>query len=232
MTDKIEKQDSKKSPQQNEKKDTEVSKTMKGIVRLAGKDIHGEVRFKNALRYVRGIGYNLSESVANLISKELRIKSNMLVGDLTDEQIEKIDHILFNLSEYNLPKYLLNRRADVFDGTNKHVIMNDLIFENSQDIEKEKKSYSWKGYRHAYGQKVRGQRTRNTGRSGMAVGVLRKAILQQQAAAGAAGKGAVAPAGGGAAAAPAAGGAKVSAPAGGPKKTGPAAPTVKPAEKK
>jgi small subunit ribosomal protein S13 len=49
-------------------------------------------------------------------------------------------------------------------------------------VESEKKLYTWKGYRHSYGQKVRGQKTRNTGRTGMAVGVLRKAIIAQQAA--------------------------------------------------
>lgn len=55
--------------------------------------------------------------------------------------------------------------------------MNDLAFAQRQDIEREKKLYTWKGYRHAYGKKVRGQRTRNTGRKGMALGVLRKTIL-------------------------------------------------------
>ncbi|MDD5712784.1 MAG: 30S ribosomal protein S13, partial [Smithellaceae bacterium] len=103
-----------------------------------------------------------------------------------------------------------------------HVIMTDLLFESGQDLDREKKSYSWKGYRHTYGQKVRGQKTRNTGRTGMAVGVLRKAIVAAQGGA---------PAGGvkpGAAAAPAA------APAAGAKAPAAAAakPAAKPAEKK
>jgi small subunit ribosomal protein S13 len=34
-----------------------------------------------------------------------------------------------------------------------------------------KEMNSWRGYRHAYGLKVRGQRTRSTGRKGKAVGV-------------------------------------------------------------
>jgi len=39
------------------------------------------------------------------------------------------------------------------------------------DIEREKTTGSWRGYRHMYGLKVRGQRTRCTGRKGGAVGV-------------------------------------------------------------
>ncbi|MDO8553742.1 MAG: 30S ribosomal protein S13, partial [Candidatus Micrarchaeota archaeon] len=121
---------------------------------------------------------------------------------------------------------------DFMDGTDKHVIMNDLIFAGKQDTEKEKRIFSWNGFRHYYGQKVRGQRTRNTGRTGMAVGVLRKSIIAAAApAAGTAGKpGASAPAGG---AAPAAGVAKGPAPAGGAAKPAVAAkPAAKPEAKK
>jgi small subunit ribosomal protein S13 len=39
------------------------------------------------------------------------------------------------------------------------------------DVEREKGVFSWRGYRHMYGLKVRGQRTRCTGRKGGAVGV-------------------------------------------------------------
>jgi small subunit ribosomal protein S13 len=34
-----------------------------------------------------------------------------------------------------------------------------------------KEMKSWRGYRHAYGLKVRGQRTRTTARKGKAIGV-------------------------------------------------------------
>jgi len=78
---------------------------------------------------------------------------------------------------------MLNRRKDKDSGKNVHIIMNDLEFANRQDVEGEKKMYTWKGYRHAYGQKVRGQKTRNTGRTGMSLGVMRKTIIAAGAAA-------------------------------------------------
>src|SRR5712691_7874540 len=37
---------------------------------------------------------------------------------------------------------------------------------------------SWKGIRHSLGLKVRGQRTRTTGRSGKAVGVKKKVLME------------------------------------------------------
>lgn len=191
-----------KKPMPQEKNE-DVDTNLRGIVRIAGKDLHGKVLLKRALMRVTGIGNNLSVSVAALIDKELHISPNIMVGELSDEQIENIDKLLFNIAQYSLPAYLLNHRTDVLDGTNKHHVMTDLMFNTAQDIEREKRAYSWKGYRHAYGQKVRGQKTRNTGRTGMAVGVLRKTIL----AAAAASKDAGAKGAAGAPAAPAAGGA-------------------------
>ena len=215
--------DKKKEPQRKVSKEFEKanqSESFKGIVRIAGKDVRGDVRLSRALLVVKGISHTLSVAVSNVIKSELDISPDKLVGELTDEEIEKIDKILFNISAHNIPKFLLNRQHDVDDGLSKHYVMTDLLFSTKQDIEKEKKLYTWHGYRHAYGQKVRGQRTRNTGRTGMAVGVLRKSIIAaQQAATAPAGKpGAVA------AATPAAGAA---APAAGAK----AAPATKPAEK-
>jgi small subunit ribosomal protein S13 len=183
----------------------------------------------------------MSRAIANILQNELHIDPSIQVGKLTEDQVEKIDKILFDISKYALPSYLFNRRSDSVDGSSKHLIMSDLLFSFKQDVEKEKKLYTWKGYRHAYGQKVRGQRTRNTGRTGMAVGVLRKAVLAAQKAAvaaeakpgrpGAPAGGAAAPAG--SPAAPAAG--KAPAPAAKAEKAAPKAaekPAGKPAEKK
>jgi small subunit ribosomal protein S13 len=51
------------------------------------------------------------------------------------------------------------------------------------DIEQMKNIKSWRGYRHAYGLKVRGQRTKTTGRAGKALGVKKKDLVARQAAA-------------------------------------------------
>jgi small subunit ribosomal protein S13 len=204
----------------------EEKENFRGIVRIAGKDVKGEISMRRALCSVRGIGQTLAVATSAVLQKELSIDPKTRVGELSEEQIEQVDKILHALQDHGVPQYLMNRRSDFNTGNSKHVIMNDLLFETTQDLERDKKVYSWRGYRHTYGQKVRGQRTRNTGRTGMAVGVLRKAIIAAQGGAAAGAKpGAV---GAPAAAAPAAGG-KPAVPAAKPAAAKPAA---KPAEKK
>ncbi len=206
-----------KKPAHAKKPVKEEKESFRGIVRIAGKDVKGEVRLKRALTAVRGISHTLAVAAAAVIHKELSIDPEGRVGDLSEEQIENIDKVLHNLQAHGVSPYLLNRRSDFISGKDRHVIMNDLLFEATQDLDREKKAYSCKGYRHTYGQKVRGQKTRNTGRTGMAVGVLRKAIIAAQGGAAAGAKP------GAAAAAPAAG--KAAAPAA-------AKPAAKGAEKK
>ncbi len=148
---------------------------VRGIIRLAGKDVRGNLPLSRALNSVRGIGHSLRKVVAKIIAAELNVDSEIKVGKFTDAQIEKLDAILANLQDRGIAPYLLNRRKDSETGKDVHNIMNDLVFAQRQDIENEKKLYTWRGYRHAYGQKVRGQRTKNTGRKGMSLGVIRKA---------------------------------------------------------
>lgn len=184
MTDKITKKDDKdqhkeKKPKEQTKPIKKIEQITKGIKRIAGKDVSGDYSLSKALLKIRGIGKSLNCITAKIMHRELKFPLDKCVGDLTDEQIEHIDDLLLKLDKYGVPNFMLNRRKDPVDGKSKHVIMNDLIFADKQSIDKEKNNYSWKGYRHAYSQKVRGQRTRNTGRKGMSVGVLRKAVLSQ-----------------------------------------------------
>ncbi|MFA5050114.1 MAG: 30S ribosomal protein S13 [Candidatus Micrarchaeia archaeon] len=157
-------------------------KGIKGIIRIAGSDMFGEVPLRMAVMKVRGVGHSCGITLSRVISEKLNVSLDTQVGDLSEEQMGQIDKILENICDY-LPPYMFNRRKDPEDGKDRHVITNDLIFANRQDIEKEKKVYSWKGYRHAYGKKVRGQRTKNTGRHGKAVGVSKKSLIPQKGAA-------------------------------------------------
>ena len=179
-------------------------KEVKGIVRLAGRDLNGGLRLKRALTSIKGIGINLGDVVAAIAYKHLGLSDQTLVGELSEEEIEKLEHLMYNLNQHGVPIRMFNRQKDIFTGNDTHVISTDLTYIVKQDIDHERDAYTWKGYRHTYGQKVRGQRTRSTGRTGMTVGVLRKAILAKAGGAVTAQTGAAAQAAG---AAPAAGGA-------------------------
>lgn len=158
-------------------KKQEVSDDIRGIIRIAGYDMIGQMPVKRALTRIQGIGINLAKYVAKLLQENARIDPDMPVGKLDENQVAGVEKVLFAIQDYSVPKHMLNNRRDCETGKDSHVIGNDLIFKIRQVIEGEKKQYSWKGFRFLHGQKVRGQRTRTTGRSGMSMGVLRKTML-------------------------------------------------------
>lgn len=168
----------------------EENENFRGIVRIAGKDMDGHYPLYRALLRVKGIGQTLARTLARVLYKGLNLNSKTRVGDLSDEQIEKIDEILKTPEKHGVPWFQLNRARDADMGFSRHVMMADLQFSTRQDMQRGKDMRTWKGWRHSIGQRVRGQHSRTTGRSGMTMGVLRKAVQAQKAA----GAGAGAPA--------------------------------------
>jgi len=137
------------------------------LVRIVGNDIPGERKMVVGLTQIRGVGYMFANTILNL----LKINPNQRIGYLSSEQVKSIESIIKNPSASNFPSWFLNRRKDVETGEDKHLITSDIAFTVRNDIEREKTSGSWRGIRHMFGLKVRGQRTRCTGRKGGAVGV-------------------------------------------------------------
>jgi len=160
-----------------------AKKEIKGIVRIAGRDIKGETKLRMALMRVKGVGVTLSSALTKIISNQFNIPKNTMIGELSDEQVDMLMEIISNPNKYGIPERMLNRQKDPETNQSAHIIGTDLTFRTKQDITNIKDLNTWKGYRHAYGQKVRGQRTRTTGRTGMTVGVLRKTMLAKAAAA-------------------------------------------------
>lgn len=156
------------------------SKDFRGIVRVAGQDLQGHLTLAEALRKVNGIGHNLAASIAMVSRDELGIDAKELVGNLGDADLEKLEALVKDPANHGVESFLLNRQSDPFKGGHRHVVGTDLIFARRQDIEKLKRSRTWKGWRHQLGQKVRGQHTRTSGRQGMSMGVLKKAAKQQK----------------------------------------------------
>jgi small subunit ribosomal protein S13 len=139
----------------------------KHILRIAGKDIEGGKKLIVALSEIKGVGYNF----AQVLIQSLNINPNMRVGFLTENDIREIEQSISNPAKAGIPQWYLNRRKNMDDGSNNHMITSDLDFAASNDIEREKLVMSWRGYRHMFGLRVRGQCTRTTGRRGGAVGV-------------------------------------------------------------
>lgn len=140
-----------------------------------GTDVAGTLKASYALTEIKGISLSLS----NAILKKAGVNPDVRAGFLTEAEIERIEEIIEDPSKYSLPNWLLNRRKDAETGKDTHLITADLVLRTKMDIDQAKEIKSWRGYRHAYGLKVRGQRTKTTGRAGKALGVKKKAILQR-----------------------------------------------------
>ncbi|MEM3791260.1 MAG: 30S ribosomal protein S13 [Candidatus Micrarchaeaceae archaeon] len=149
-----------------------------GIVRLAGRDVRGDLRIDRALAEVKGIGHNLAAALVKRLYEREGIDKNAKIGELDEKQLESVEKIIKDPKSYNIMPYLLNRRKDRETKEDMLLVGTDLIVKTKQDIDYEIKIQSWRGFRHQYGQKVRGQRTRSTGRTGIAVGVMKKAAKE------------------------------------------------------
>jgi len=159
----------------------DYGENFRGIVRLAGKDLKGEMPLRRAIMRVRGVGERLGAILGDIAITQLKLPNEIVVGLVTEEQMAKLEDMLIHPVKYGVPAFMLNRRKDPTTGEDLQLIGNDVRFYVGQDIEGDKTLNTWRGYRHLYGQKVRGQHTRSTGRTGMTVGVLRKTVLAAKA---------------------------------------------------
>ena len=143
------------------------SQEYRHIVRIVGNDIPGERKLIVGLTQIKGIGFNF----ATAISSTLKINQNSNIGHLTEENVQAIEKLILNPIEAKFPLWFLNRQKDIETGKDMHLLTSDIPFTLRNDIERERVTVSWRGYRHLSGLKVRGQRTRTSGRRGGAVGV-------------------------------------------------------------
>jgi small subunit ribosomal protein S13 len=151
-----------------------MSKEFRHILRVSGTDVDGTKKLVYGLTKIRGVGPSFAAAVVR--ASELR--PEMRMGDLTEGEVQKLEDVMRDPAKYGLPPRLLNRRKGFESGRDSHLIGADLVLSVKTDIDFMRDIRSWKGVRHTLGLKVRGQRTRTTGRKGRAVGVAKKIILE------------------------------------------------------
>ena len=144
-----------------------LSSEYENLIRILGNDIPGERKTLIGLTQIRGLGYMFANSILQI----LKINPDSRIGTLSQEQVSSIEKIIQDPKSTNFPTWFLNRQKDVETGDDMHLLTSDIAFNIRNDVEREKGVFSWRGYRHMYGLKVRGQRTRCSGRKGGAVGV-------------------------------------------------------------
>lgn len=147
-----------------------MEEEFKHMVRIARKDIDGNKTMENALTSIKGVGKALSRAIIMSAGYDL----NQRIGYLSDEEIERLEEAIKNPAKYNIPSWMINRRNDYETGEDKHLIESDLDMCLREDLNRMRKTRSYKGRRHELGLPVRGQRTKSTFRKGSSVGVRRR----------------------------------------------------------
>merc|ERR1711892_750332 len=98
-----------------------------------------------ALTSIKGVGRRFS----NICCKKAEVELGKRAGELTQEEVERLVTIIQNPRQFKVPDWMLNRK---------------------KDLERLKKIRAHRGLRHYWGLRVRGQRTKTTGRKGRTVG--------------------------------------------------------------
>ncbi|MHC1594095.1 MAG: 30S ribosomal protein S13 [Methanotrichaceae archaeon] len=147
----------------------EDNEELKYIVRILNTDLDGNRSVQMALTGIKGVG----RRNATVLTQQAEIDPSETLGLLSDETISRLRTVVEAANEH-LPVWMKNRRKDLLSGEDKHLMGTDLMLTRREELDIMRKTRSYKGIRHERGLRVRGQRTRSTGRKGATVGVSRK----------------------------------------------------------
>ena len=124
------------------------------LVRILGKDLHGDKKISVGLTKIKGMSWAFSSAMCKI----LKINPDKKIQELTEEEIKKIES---TVKEVNVPNFLKNRQKDFNKGEDLHLYGSDLNLQQEFDIKRLRKIKSYKGIRHANKLPVRGQKTKS-----------------------------------------------------------------------
>ena len=149
--------------------DVERGADFKYILRLANSDVDGLRQIAMGLTGIKGVGIRTAVSLCD----NANIPRDKLGGDLTDEEEKALEGALESHPEA-VPEWMLNRQRDFATGEELHLFAQEVTMTQKDDIDRMRAAKSYRGVRHANGARVRGQRTRSNGRTGLTLGVEKK----------------------------------------------------------
>jgi small subunit ribosomal protein S13 len=159
----------KEEPKKTVKKQDERDEDFQYIVRIANTDVDGDKKLIMGVSQIKGIGRHL----ASLIVDSTGLDKKLKIGQLKDDQIEKIKEKIENIDDI-APGWMLNHRKDIDTGEDIHLISIDVDLRLRDDVNLLKMIRSYRGIRHESSLPVRGQRTRANNRKGLTLGVSKR----------------------------------------------------------
>ncbi len=146
--------------------DQQEDDDLRYFVRIGQTDLDGTKSVERSLSELSGVG----RRTARIIAEEAGVDRTATFGALEDDVIDEVVELVENYAA-EVPDWLNNRQNDFYTGETTHEIGNDLQLTRQHDINRMKMIDSYRGVRHKRGQKVRGQRTKSTGRTEGTIGV-------------------------------------------------------------
>ena len=138
--------------------------------------VDGNAKIEYGLTQIRGIGMRFAQAVVRVA----KISPNLRIGAIPEKDLNRIEEIIIAPIANGIPVWMVNRKKDLVTGENLHIIGNRLELSVRRDIDRMKRIRSYKGVRHHQGLKVRGQKTKSTGRHGLVVGVIRSKVKSKK----------------------------------------------------
>jgi small subunit ribosomal protein S13 len=132
--------------------------------------VEGNAKVEYGLTQIRGVGRRFAQAILRVAG----INPSLRIGAIPEKDLNRIEEIIMNPIESGIPHWMVNRPKDLRTGNDLHIIGNKLDLSLKNDIDRMKKIKSYKGIRHHLRLKVRGQKTKSTGRHGLVVGVMRR----------------------------------------------------------
>jgi small subunit ribosomal protein S13 len=149
------------------------------FVRIGQTDLDGTKTVERSLAELKGIG----KRAARLVAETAEVDRTATFGRLDDDEIEGVVEVVESLEDH-VPEWMANRQKEFYTGDTTHEVGSDLEEARRHDINRMKMIDSYRGVRHKRGQKVRGQRTKSTGRTEGTIGVNVEEIREEQEEAG------------------------------------------------
>jgi len=141
------------------------------FVRIGTTDLDGTKSVRVALTGIKGVGRHTS----TVISRMANVDEYATLGRMDEASVNRIRTAVEQYAG-KIPAWMANRPKDVYTGETRHLLGGDVAMAKDEDVNLMRKIRCYRGIRHETGQKVRGQRTKSTGRTGSTVGVKRKTV--------------------------------------------------------
>lgn len=146
------------------------NENLRYIVRLANTNLDGTRQAVFALSNIKGLGYRTAE----ILLKKMNIPKDIKLGEIDEAKIDELKEVIEKRYTEIFPSWTLNHQKDIQTGSDLLKVGPELTVALMDDVNRMRRTRSYRGIRHEKGNKVRGQRTRSNGRKGLAVGVVKK----------------------------------------------------------